>query len=417
MYAHLPNRSVICIDMKCFYASCIAMLEGIDVMRIPMAVIANFEQAGSVVLAASPPLKEKYHIKTGSRKYDIPHDSRIRLFKPKMAFFVEIAMKIAQLIAEFVPRNSMYVYSIDEIFVDLTETEKLWGHPKKTAQVIQQAIFNQFRIHSAVGFGPNMLLAKLALDIDAKKTGFAAWTYDDVQKKLWKVTPLSNMWGIGKNLEKTLNQLGIYSVGDLACADVTMLKKTFGMIGTQLYNHAWGIDLSTLTESSRVENKSFSRSQILMRDYHKKEDIEVLLLEMCDDITKRARDNGYVTRTVSISLGYSHRSMTKGFRRAKTLRIPTNDTMIIYKACQDLLTKYFAHVPVRQVAVSISNLTHSESIQLDLFDTAQVKRLKLSRTVDQLKDQFGPHAVHRAVSYTEAGTALKRSQLVGGHLA
>lgn len=417
MYPHLPNRSVICIDMKCFYASCIAMLEGIDVMRVPIAVIANFEQPGSVVLAASPPLKEKYHITTGSRKYDIPKDPRILLFKPKMAFFVEMAVRIAKLIAEFVPRSSMHVYSIDEIFVDLTETEKLWGNPVQTAHAIQQAIYDQFRILSAVGLGPNMLLAKLALDLDAKKTRFAAWTYKDLQTKLWKVTPLSKMWGIGKNLEKALNQLGIRSIGGLARADLAMLEKKFGVIGTELYYHAWGIDLSELSEPFNSQNKSFSKSQILLRDYHKKEDIEVLLLEMCEDLAKRARDDGYAARTVSIRLDYSKRAKTKGFRRGKTVGVPTNDTMLIYNTCKELLTKHFAHFPVRQVSISISNLTPSQSMQLDLFDTDQVKRLALSRTVDQLKDKFGPNAVLRAVSYTDAGTALKRNQLVGGHLA
>ncbi len=417
MDVHVQERSIICIDMKCFYASCIAMLEGIDVMRVPIAVIANFEQPGSVVLAASPPLKEKYQIKTGSRRYEIPKDSRIRLFKPKMAFFVEMAVKIEKLISDFVPRNAMHVYSIDEIFVDLTETKKLWGDPGKTAQAIQQAIYDQFRIHSAVGLGPNLLLAKLALDLDAKKTGFAKWTYADVKTKLWKVAPLSNMWGIGKNLERELNQLGIRSVGGLARADLQMLEQKFGIIGNQLYHHAWGIDLSELTESTRKKNKSFSKGQILMRDYHKKEDIEVLFLEMCEDVTKRARDHGYVARTVSISLSYSKQTMAKGFRRSKTLRLPTNDTTVIYNACKELLTKHFAHFPVRQVSISISNLTYSQSVQLDLFDKEQTKRLALAKTVDALKDRFGPNAVLRAISYTDAGTALTRNQLVGGHLA
>lgn len=416
MNRQLPNRSIICIDMKCFYASCIAMLEGLDVMKVPMAVVANFEQPGSVVLAASPPLKEKYQIQTGSRKYEIPNDARIRLFKPKMAFFIDMAIQIAKVIADFVPRKSMYVYSIDEIFVDLTHTKKLWGRPEQTARTIQQAIFDQFCIRSSVGFGPNMLLAKLALDLEAKKSGFAKWTYEDVKAKLWKVTPLSTMWGIGKNLEKQLHQLGIHSIGDLATTDITILEKKFGMIGRQLYYHAWGIDLSALDEPVFPKNKSLSKGQVLLRDYHRIEDIEVILLEMCEDITKRARDAGYVARTISLSLSYSKYTHAKEFRHSTTLSVATNETMIVYRTCQQLLRKHFMQFPVRQISISISNIAHSQSVQLDLFDTAQTKRLILSKTVDRLKDRFGPNAILRAVSYTEAGTAIKRNQLVGGHL-
>lgn len=311
MYAHLPDRSILCIDMKCFYASCIAMLEGIDVMQVPIAVIANFEQPGSVVLAASPPMKEQYQIKTGNRKYEIPNDPEIRLFKPKMAFFVDLSLEIAKLISEFVPRESMHVYSIDEIFVDLTETKKLWGNPQKTASAIQQAIFNQFRILSAVGIGPNMLLAKLALDLEAKKTGLIEWTYDDIQTKLWPVTPLSIMWGIGKPLEQRLNALGIETVGDLAQANINMLEKNFGIIGHQLHAHAWGIDYSNLNQPYTSKNISFSKGQVLLRDYHQKEAIETVMLEMCEDIAKRLRDANYVARSISLSLSYSKKSSNK----------------------------------------------------------------------------------------------------------
>ena len=94
MQKPLPNRSIMCIDMKCFYASCIAMLEGLDVMKVPIAVIANFQQPGSVVLAASPPMKERFHIKTGNRRFEIPKHPDIRLFEPKMSFFLDMSVAI-----------------------------------------------------------------------------------------------------------------------------------------------------------------------------------------------------------------------------------------------------------------------------------------------------------------------------------
>lgn len=417
MDTHKPERSIICIDMKCFYASCIAMLEDIDVMQVPIAVIANFEQSGSVVLAASPPLKEQYKIKTGSRKYQIPNDPRIRLFKPQMSFFIDLSIEIAKLIAEFVPKSSMFIYSIDEIFVDLTDTKKLWGTPKKTALAIQQAIYDQFRILSAVGLGPNMLLAKLALDLDAKKTGFTEWTYDDVKTKLWPVTPLSKIWGIGKNLEQRLNLLGIHTVGDLAHADVLLLEKKFGVIGQQLHAHAWGIDYSNLSEPFMSKNISFSQGQVLLRDYYNKEAVKTVILEMCEDVAKRLRDQNFVARTISLSLSYSKKTATKGFYRSTTLPVATSDTMDIYEACCQLFNRYYDAFPTRKLTIAVSNIERNTSVQLDLFDNSRLKRFTLAKTVDQLRDQLGPNSILRAVSYTDAGTARKRSELIGGHLA
>lgn len=188
-YEHAPNRPIICIDMRCFYASCMAMLENLDPLKVPIAVIGNFQQKGSIVLAASPPMKKRFGIKTGSRLFEIPKHPDIRLFEPKMEFFVQMSMEITNLINQFVPKEAIHVYSIDESFVDLSGTEKLWGPPEETAKFIQESIYRQFQIPSAVGMGPNMLMAKLALDLEGKKKDFAKWTYEDVPTKLWPLSP------------------------------------------------------------------------------------------------------------------------------------------------------------------------------------------------------------------------------------
>mgnify|MGYP002409926096 FL=1 len=407
----MPNRPIICIDMKCFYASIVAMLHG-------LAVVANFDQPGSVVLAASPLMKEKYKIKTGSRRYEIPKHPDIRLFEPKMSFFIQMSMTITKLIANYVPVDAIHVYSVDESFVDLTGTEKLWGSPEETAKEIQKAILDQFSIPSAVGMGPNMLIAKLALDLEAKKTGFAKWTYEDIPKKLWPVRPLAEMWGIGKRMEANLNAMGIQTVGGLANADLAELEKRFGIMGNQLYYHAWGIDLSKLGEPLITNGAlSFGKGQMLMKDYHTRKDIAVVLLEMCEDVMKRTRDAGFVGRTISLGLSYSHNAMTKGFHRSKTIAVPTSETLVMYKACIELLDEHFAGEPARQLSVRISNLEKEHSIQLDLFDERKPQRQIIGPTMDAIRNRFGATSILRAVSYTKAGTAIKRDRLVGGHLA
>ncbi|WP_249659639.1 DNA polymerase thumb domain-containing protein [Lysinibacillus fusiformis] len=417
-YEEMPNRPIMCIDMKCFYASCIAMLHGIDILETPVAVVANFDQPGSVVLAASPLMKEKYKIKTGSRRYEIPKHPDIQLFEPKMSFFIQMSMTITKLIANYVPVDAIHVYSVDESFVDLTGTEKLWGSPEQAAREIQAAILDQYNVPSAVGLGPNMLMAKLALDLEAKKTGFAEWTYDDIPKKLWPVRPLSEMWGIGKQMEANLNKLGIQTVGGLANANLNDLEEQFGVMGNQLYHHAWGIDLSKLGEPLITNGAlSFGKGQMLMRDYHTRKDLSVVLLEMCEDVMKRARDAGFVGRTISLGLSYSRNAMTKGFHRSRTIDTPTNETLVMYKTCIELLDEHFAGEPARQLSVRISNLEREHSIQLDLFDERKPQRQLIGPTMDAIRNRFGATALLRAVSFTGAGTAIKRDRLVGGHLA
>lgn len=417
-YSTLPHGEIMCIDMKCFYASCIAMLEGLDVLKEPIAVIGNFNQPGSVVLAASPLMKEKFKIKTLSRRFQIPKHPDIKLFEPKMSFFVSMSMEITRLIAKFVPLDAIHVYSIDESFIDLAGTSKLWGKPEEVAKEIQKAIYDQFRIPSAVGMGPNMLMAKLALDLEAKKTGFAKWEYGDIPNKLWPIRPLSEMWGIGKQMEAKLNAMGIHSIGGLANTDLEELENQFGIMGNQLYYHAWGIDLSTLGEPL-IKNPtlSFGKGQMLMKDYHTRKEIAVVILEMCEDIMKRTREAGYVGRTISFGLSYSKHAMTKGFHKSKTIEVPTNETLVMYNTCLEILDEYFAGEPARQLAIRISNLEPERSIQLDLFDERKEQKQIIGHTMDAIRNKFGTTSLLRAVSYTNAGTALNRSKLVGGHLA
>ncbi|MBK3495463.1 UV damage repair protein UvrX [Viridibacillus sp. YIM B01967] len=416
MYENMPRRSIMCIDMCCFYASCIASLEHLDVMKTPIAVVGNFNQKGSIVLAASPMMKTCFQVKTGTRLYEIPKHPDIRLFEPKMEFFIRISMEITRLLNSYVPKEAIHVYSVDESFIDLTGTEKLWGLPEETAKRIQREIYSQFEIPSTVGMGPNMLLSKLALDLEGKKTGFAKWTYEDVQGKLWPVAPLSKMWGIGRRTESSLNHMGIFSVGDLAKADLKTLEERFGIMGNQLYYHARGIDLSELGAPIIEGQISYGKGQILMRDYNKKEEVLAVILEMCEDIARRAREAFKIGRTISLGLSYSKNAFGGGFHRSRTIDEPTNDTMKIYKVCQQLLDEYYIEErPVRQLTISITKLESEHSMQLSLFDTDRFHRRKLGATMDQLRTRYGSTAVLRAVSYTEAGTAVVRAKLLGGH--
>lgn len=417
MYENMEKRQIACIDMRSFYASCAAVDNGLDVMKTPIAVIGNLERKGSIVLAASPKMKKDFGVKTGTRLFEIPDDPTIVLIEPKMEFFVRISMEIARLLGEYVPKEAIHVYSIDEVFFDLKGTELLWGPLEKTIQRIQDDLLEMFQLPSAVGVGPNMLLSKLALDIEAKKTGFARWGFEDVATKLWPIYPLSEMWGIGARTEKTLNSMGIFSVGDLANTDLKTLENIFGVMGNQLYHHAWGIDLSEMGAPLIEGQVSYGKGQILFRDYKTKEEVMAVVLEMCEDIARRAREAGKAGRTISLSIGYSKNAFGGGFNRSKSIEESTNDTMKIYRVCNRLFDEFYDGRPTRQITVSISNLEDETSMQLSLFEANKWRNRKLGSAMDAIRSKYGSTALLRAVSYTEAGTARQRDKLIGGHKA
>ena len=414
-YSKFPNRQIACIDMMSFYASCMASLHNLDVRTDPIAVVGNLQHKGSIVLAASPAMKKIFRIKTGNRLFEIPNHPQIRLFEPKMSYFLDMSMSITRILHKYVPADAIHVYSVDESFIDLTGTERLWGDPALTVRKIQHEISETLNLPSTAGMGPNMLMAKLALDLEAKKKGFAKWSYDDVQTKLWPVSPLSEMWGIGRQSEKSLNNMGMFSVGDLANADLNRLEKKFGIMGNQLYHHAWGIDLSEVGAPMPEGQVSYGKSQILMRDYNKREEVNAVLLEMCEDVARRVREKQQAGRTISLGIGYSKNAFGEGFQRSRTIGEATNDTMQIYSVCKELMNENYNQQAVRQISVSVTKLEDEQSMQLNLFDDQKWERRKLAGVMDEIRTRYGSTALLRAVSLTEAGTAIKRSKLVGGH--
>ena len=416
-YSQFPNRSILCVDMKSFYSSCSAVMLGLNPMTCYLAVVGNKDRQGSVVLAASPALKRDFNINTGSRLFEIPSDPRIHIVNPSMSSYLKTSAEITRLFNRYVPFSDMHIYSVDECFLNVTGVRRLWGDPETIAFNIQESIKKEFSLPSTVGIGPNMLMAKLCLDLEAKisKTGIAKWTYNDVQTKLWPIYPLSKMWGIGSRMERNLNHMGIFNVGSLAKYPLKLLEKKFGVMGRQVHQHAWGIDFSKIGDPVKQEQVSFGKSQILLRDYPNPKEVKQVILEICEEVARHARKHKKAGRTVSLGIGYSKDEFGGGFHRAKTLQNATNITMDIYKTCLTLFDTFYTNKTVRQISVTLSNIEEDDNMQLDLFQQDREKQRILGYVMDSIRDKYGPKALLRGVSYTNAGTALHRSNLVGGH--
>lgn len=416
-YSRLPHQHILCIDIKSFYASCAAVMHGMDPLDCYLVVVGDRERMGSVVLAASPKMKKEFGIKTGSRLYEVPEDPRIFVAEPKMATYLRVSTEITRLFERYVPKEAIHVYSVDESFIKVDGALKLWGDAVEIAEKIRDDLEREFQLPCAIGIGPNMLMAKLALDLEAKQKGIALWRYEDVPEKLWPLSPLSEMWGIGKRLERRLNNLGIFTVGQLANYDLEKLEKHFGIIGNQLYYHAWGVDLSEIGAPIIEGQISYGKSQILLKDYKDREEIKHVILEMCEEVARRARNRRHRGRTVTLSIGYSQDEGGGGFSRMKTVEEATNITMEMYQICLDLFNRFYDGRTVRQIAVRLSNIEPDDTFQLNLLDPHRWKKRELGYAVDKIRRRYGSGSILRAVSYTKGGTARRRVQLIGGHKA
>lgn len=414
-YSTIPQKKILCVDMKSFYASCSAVMLGLDPLECYLAVVGGKERQGSVVLAASPKLKKEFGIKTGSRRFEIPDDPRIHIEDPKMATYLRVSLEITRVFHRYVPKEAIHTYSVDESFIQVDGAFKLWGDAHTIARKIKDDIDREFQLPCAIGIGPNMLIAKLCLDLEAKKHGIMEWTYEDIPEKLWPITPLREMWGIGRKVEKTLNSMGIFTVGQLARYDLEKLEKKFGVMGNQLYYHAWGVDFSEVGAPIMKGQISFGKSQILLRDYKDKDEIKHVILEMCEEVARRARLRRKAGRTISFGLGYSKDEFGGGFYRSRSIDQPTNVTMEIYEVCLELLEEHYDGKTVRQIMISLGNIVDDKEFQLNLFDPNGWKKRELGYVVDRIRGKYGPGSLLRAVSYTGAGTARERAKLVGGH--
>ncbi len=413
------NRNILCIDLKSFYASVECALRGLDPFTTPLVVADSGRGGGSIVLAVTPYLKSK-GIPSRCRIFEIPKDLDIIFAKPRMQSYLEYSSKVIEVYLEFISDEDLYIYSVDEAFLDVTSYLKLYDvSAEELARRILKRIEEKLKLYATCGIGPNMLMAKLALDIESKKAKefIAKWTYEDIPSKLWEVEPLSKMWGIGSRMEANLNALGLYKIGDIAAYDVKKLKKIYGVLGEELFYHTHGIDLSMIKDKQtlRGKPKSFGVGQVLFRNYNADE-ILTIILEMTDDVTRRMRIGKKKTRTISLSIGYS-KEYHSGFSRQVTLEQPTHNESVIYKTCLEIFDAFYEGFPIRTVSIGLSNLTDNKTYQYSIFEDALAldKEYQLQATLDQIKNKFGKNSATRLVSELEHSTAKMRNKQIGGH--
>lgn len=420
-YAKESRRVIFCIDVKSFYASVECVARGYDPLEKMLVVMSHAENTGGLVLASSPKAKEVLGITNVTRKYDVPDHPELVIVPPRMNEYIKENMKINAIYKEYVAEEDLHIYSIDESFLDVTASWKLFGQtPKELAKVIQQRIKKETGLAITIGMGDNPLLAKLAMDIEAKHNNerLAEWHYEDVPEKVWRIESMTDMWGIGHRLAKRLNNLGVRSVYDLAHADLNSLKRNLGVIGEQLYAHAHGIDRSRLSEKYIPEERSYNNSQILMRDYLKQEEIEVVIREMAEQVAARLRKAHCQTECVHLSVGFSKAAQAGGSGFSRQMKVPlTSSSKVLIEYCLTIFRQHWHGEEVRHIGITYSKLNYNTYVQLDLFHEPdeQLKELKLDQLIDEIRQRFGYVSLVHASSVSSGGTAISRASLVGGH--
>lgn len=421
-YSNEPRRDILCIDIKSFFASVEAVERKQHPLKAMIAVVSKPDNNGGLVLAASPRVKKLYNVRTGTRVYEIPKHSGIEIVEPRMALYLDKNIEIVNIFKRYVSIQDFHVYSSDESFLDVTHSHALFGSTTDIVNQIQKDIWRELKLIATVGIGDNPLLAKLALDHQAKddyKNQYQAyWRYEDVPRKIWPIDKLTDFWGIGSRTEKKLNQLGIYTLYDLSQYDFKKIKKRFNIIGEQLFFHAHGIDRTILSDYFVPKENSFSKNQILNRDYINAYDIEVVIREMTEENAMRLRKHRLTTGTVKLTIGYSKHTVKSGFSHQMKID-PTDSSKKLVNYMLDLFKKYYRSYPVRIINVSFNNVMPKQDYQLNLFESVEdvLKDAKLDETIDLVRQKYGYTSLLHASSLLKNSMAIQRNKLLGGHQA
>ena len=412
----MNERNILCIDLKSFFASVECVERNLDPFTTPLIVADPSRKGGAITLAVTPYMKT-LGVPSRGRVFEIPKCIKYITATPRMSLYVRKSKEVINCFLDFVSKEDMHVYSIDEAFLDVTDYLKLYKMDDVTlAKTIMARIKEKTGLTSTCGIGPNLLLAKVALDIESKHSPdfIAKWTYEDVKTKLWNITPLDEMWGIGSKTMKKLNDLGIYKVGDINKYSKDFYKKRFGVLGEELYLHANGIDNSNIKDDKyEIKNKSYGLSQILYKDYTPEEAI-LIIKEMCETICKRLRSNKKVCGVVGFGIGYS-RSVGGGFYHSKKLSESTDNENVIFSVCKSIYDSYIEEEPIRKVSISLGKITDNNYVQLNLFEEVNETINEIPIVVDEINKKFGDNAILKASSLLNYSTIKMRNKKMGGH--
>jgi len=367
--------------------------ETVDLRDIPSVVAGDKASRHSIILAKSGPAK-KCGIQTGEPLFQaLEKCPNLTVVPPDYALYVEASRHFVQMLRSFSPIVEQY--SIDEAWVDMTGTERLWGAPRLAAEQMRKRIWEELGFTVNVGISSNKLLAKMAGDFEKPNKVHTLFP-EEVPDKFWPL-PVRDLFLVGAATERKLKMMGIRTIGDLAHADVTLLRKRLGKHGETIWHFANGRNADAVTPEP-AENKGYGNSTTTAQDVVTSEQAHQVLLSLCETVASRMRRDGKCGSCVSVHLRtnefhhFSHQAMLHG---------ATNMTSELFEAaCRIFDEAWDGVTPLRQLGVQMTRLSAEPYQQFDFFSglTPQQyeKKLKLDETVDALRDKFGEDVIRRA---------------------
>lgn len=367
--------------------------EETDLREIPAVVAGDKASRHSIILAKSIPAK-KYGIQTGEPLFQaLERCPELVVIPPDYELYVQASRHFVDMLRQFSP--AVEQYSIDEAWVDMTGTQRLWGPPRLAAELMRRRINEELGFTVNIGISSNKLLAKMAGDFEKPNKVHTLFP-EEMAAKFFPL-PVRDLFLVGAKTERKLQMLGIYTIGDLAAADVRVLKKRLGKQGELLWHFANGRNADAVTPEP-AENKGYGNATTTSHDVVTSEEAYQVLLSLCETVAARLRKDGKCGRCVSIHLRTNE---FRHFSHQCVLHGATNITSEIFEASCRLFDEAWDGItPMRQLGVQVTRLTGEPYQQFDFFSGLSPqqfeRKLRLDETVDALRDKYGEDIIRRA---------------------
>lgn len=417
----MSNRTYVCIDLKSFYASVECVARGLDPFTTNLVVADPERTDKTICLAVSPAMKAQ-GVPGRCRVYEIPKNISYIMAQPRMQKYIDVSAEIYGIYLKYISKDDIHVYSIDEVFMDVTDYLELY---KMTAEEfcdhIRNEVYDETGITSTAGIGTNLFLAKIAMDIVAKHVPSHIGILDEESfcKKMWYHKPLTDFWRIGPGTARTLARNGMETLYDVAHADENLLYHLFGIDAELLIDHAWGRETTTMADIKAYKPKTncLSSGQILPRDYGHREGA-LIVKEMADLMCLDLVGKGKITESITMYLGYSNHA--EGERGSARLPVATSSSKTIVPAVEELYYRIKdPSIDVRRISISFNNIVDAEYRQYDIFtDPDELEReTRMQSAMLAIKDRFGKNAILKGMNLDKSGTTMERNNQIGGHKA
>lgn len=453
-------RTYIAIDLKSFYASVECIERGLDPLTTNLVVADASRTEKTICLAVTPSLKS-YGLSGRSRLFEVVAKAEeikrqtgkelsYIIAPPRMQLYVDYSTRIYDIYLKYISSEDIHVYSIDEVFMDVTEYLKLYkttGY--ELCKKIIRNVLSECGITATAGIAPNLYLCKIAMDIVAKHQSadeygvrIAELTEDGFKRQLWGHKPLTDFWRTGPGTMKRLAAHGMYTMGDVARMSLEnpeLLYKLFGIDAEIIIDHAWGIEPCTIADIKQYSPKTqcLSSGQVLKCPYDF-EKARIIVREMTELLVLDMVDKNLITSSLTLTIGYDRENVDSGLydglvhvdhygrfvpspaHGSTSLPSKTSSGRKIVSAIIGLFDRITdKRLSIRRITISANDLDKKENEQYDFFSNPVLdeKESQLQQAMLSIQKRYGKNAIVKATSLQEGATTIERNSQIGGHKA